>query len=131
MRSRTIGAFAALVVLTVSAFASPIFGTWKTELNGQPVSVVIMNVEKRAQGKMAIGTGDNVRYLPITNIHFMDAPPMTVQFEVEDHNGAAKLVSTSGKNVKFELHTNDGNEATVRVIEDGKETQTVKAVKAK
>ena len=120
-----------VIAATTSAFASPLFGRWKAELNGQPVSVVIVYADQRAQGKMAIGTGDNVRFAPLTNVHFMDAPPMTVQFEIENRDAAAKLVSAAAKTVKFELHTTDGNEATLRVLEDGKETASVKAAKTK
>ena len=131
MRILKSAALLLLIAAATAAFASPLFGTWKTELNGQPVSVVIVYADQRAQGKMAIGTGDNVRFAPLTNIHFLDAPPMTVQFEVENRDAAAKLTSAGGKSVKFELHTTDGNQATLRVVEDGKETAAVKAVKTK
>jgi hypothetical protein len=131
MRISKSAALLLVIAAATAAFASPLFGRWKAELNGQPVSVLIVYSDQRAQGKMAIGTGDNVRYAPLTNIHFIDAPPMTVQFEVENRDAAAKLGAAAGKSVKFELHTTDGNEATLRVVEDGKETAAVKAVKQK
>jgi len=120
------------MLLAVNAFASPIFGTWKAELNGQAVTVVIANVDRHADGKMAIGAGESTRFVPISNIHFVDAPPMTVQFEVPNQAGAAKLLSSSAaKTVKFELHTDDGQSATLRVVDESGQGQTVKAVKQK
>jgi hypothetical protein len=121
-----------LVVLAAAAFASPLFGTWKAELNGQPVTVVVSYVDRHVEGKMIVGTGSGARELPMVNPKMLDAPPMKMRFEVSNVGSGAKLVSTAGSNVTFELSTADGNEATLRVVgEDGASSTTVKAAKQK
>ena len=111
----------AAVSITTSVFASPLFGTWKLDLNGQPVTVVVTYVDRHIEGTMIVGTGASARELPMVNAHIMDRPPSTLRFEVENFNGAGKTT--------FELHSINGDNAMLRQVGLGVQTGEVKAVK--
>ena len=121
MRSLRILAIFAFVCVATSAFASPLFGTWKLDLNGQPVAVVVSSVDHHVEGKMIVGTGGSARELPMVNARIMDRPPSTLRFEVENFNGASKTM--------FELHSIDGDNATLRQVGEGVQAAPVKALK--
>ena len=133
MRSRTIAAVSLLLVLAAAAFASPLFGTWKAELNGQPVTVVISHVDRRVEGKMIVGSGSAARELPMVNPRILDAPPMKMRFQLANVEGVGKLLPVAAKkDVIFELSTTNGDEATLRVLDESDaQATTVKAVKQK
>jgi hypothetical protein len=120
-----------LVFAAAAAFASPLFGTWKAELNGQPVTVVVSYVDRHVEGKMIVGTGSAARELPMVNPKMLDAPPMKMRFQVSNVEGVGTLLPAAAKkDVTFELSTTNGNEATLRVLdESGAQTATVKALK--
>ena len=118
--SKTVGLLA-VIAITASAFASPLFGTWKLDVNGQPVTVVVSPVDRHVDGKMIVGTGASARELPMVNARILDRPPSTLRFEVENFNGAGKTT--------FELHAIDSDNATLRRVGEGVQTTPVKAMK--
>ena len=133
MRSRTIAVVSLLLVMAIAAFASPLFGTWKAELNGQPVTVVVSYVDRHVEGKMIVGSGSSERELPMLNPKMLDAPPMKMRFQVANVEAVGALLPAAAKkDAMFELSTTNGNEATLRVLdESGVQTATVKALKQK
>jgi hypothetical protein len=133
MRSRKIAAVSLLVGLAAASFASPLFGTWKAELNGQPVTVVVNYVDRHVEGKMIVGTGSSPRELPMVNPKVLDAPPMKMRFQLANVESVGKLLPVAAKKgVTFELSTTNGDEATLRVLDDSSaSTVTVKALKQK
>jgi hypothetical protein len=133
MRSRKIAAASLLVGLAAASFASPLFGTWKAELNGQPVTVVVNYVDRHVEGKMIVGTGSSARELPMVNPKVLDAPPMKMRFQLANVESVGKLLPVAAKKgVTFELSTTNGDEATLRVLDDSSaSTVTVKALKQK
>ena len=133
MRSLRILVSLSVLVLATAAFASPLFGTWKTELNGQPVAVVVSYVDHHVEGKMIVGTGSAARELPMVNPKILDAPPMKMRFQVANVEGVGKLLPVAAKkDVTFELSAANGDEATLRVLdESGAQATTAKALKQK
>ena len=126
MRSLRFAGSLAILLIASSAFASPLFGTWKTQWNGQPVTVVLSYVDRQLVGKMIVGSGAGARELPIQNAHIMDRPPSTLRFEVA--NPQQRLAATGDKLV-FELHSVDSDNATLRVVDATAQGAPVKAVK--
>ncbi len=117
----------AVLVFAVAAYASPIFGTWKGELNGRPITVNVTSAEGHTT---AIMTFDG-RDVAVSNANFpKGGPPMALHFQATNQNGNMKLVSTGSSDLSFELATADGREATLRVIDQGKTVTTVKMTKA-
>ena len=112
-----------LLFIGMAALASPLFGTWKVDLNGTPATVIVSHDDNRVSGKMMIGSGASARELPLTNVRIVDRPPSTLRFEVENWNGAARTT--------FELHAIDSQNATLQQVGDGLTANAMKAVKQK
>src|SRR4051794_27624771 len=111
--------FALAIVLTASiaALASPIFGTWKGDLNGRHITVTVNYVERHPEVKMTSAAGD----LAANNATFpKGGPPMMIRFQSANQDGKMKLVSTAGSELSYELETVNGQEATLRVLDQGK-----------
>ena len=116
----------AVMAMAVAAYASPIFGTWKGELNGRPISVTVTNNNRHADVVMTADARD----LVVSNAKFANAPPTLLRFQAANQDGKAKLVPTAGNDLSFELETNDGRDGTLRVMDQGKTIATVKLTKA-
>jgi len=114
-----------VMAMAVAAYASPIFGTWKGELNGRPITITVTNTNRHTDVRMM----DASRELTVSNAKFLNAPPMLLQFQAANQDGKAKLVSTGGSDLSFELETANGQDATLRVIDQGKTIATVKLTK--
>ncbi|HEX9119445.1 MAG TPA: hypothetical protein VF840_02800 [Terriglobales bacterium] len=112
--------------MAVAAYASPIFGTWKGELNGRPITITVTYTNRHTDVRMM----DASRELTVSNAKFANAPPTLLQFQAANQEGKAKLVSSGGSNLSFELETADGQVAALRVIDQGKTIETVKMTKA-
>ena len=121
MRNARLLLLLAVVLISAGAFASPLFGTWKLDLNGQPVTVVVTNVDRHIEGKVMVGTGASAREMPMANARILDRPPSTLRFEVENFSGAGKTT--------FELHSIDSDHATLRRVGEGMQATEVKAMK--
>ena len=117
---------AILLTVSVAALASPIFGTWKGELNGRPITVTVNNVDRHPEVKMTSAAGD----LATNNATFpKGGPPLMIRFQSANQDGKMKLVSTAGSELNYELETANGQEATLRVIDQGKTIATVRMTK--
>ena len=114
-----------VMAMAVAAYASPIFGTWKGELNGRPITITVTNTNRHTDVRMM----DASRELTVSNAKVLNAPPMLLQFQAANQDGKAKLVSTGGSDLSFELETANGQDATLRVIDQGKTIATVKLTK--
>jgi hypothetical protein len=126
MKTRKFAAtFAVVLAMAIAAHASPIFGTWKGELNGHQITVTATYKDKHTD---LIMTSDGSE-VAISSSKFMDAPPTTLRFQAANQAGKTKLVSTAASDLTLELHTTDGREATLRVMEQGKTLATVKLTK--
>ena len=116
----------AVMALAISAFASPIFGTWKGDLNGKQIAVTVTYSSGHTDVSMTSGG----RELNVSDAKFpKGGPPMLLRFQAANQDGKAKLVSTGGSDLSFELETANGQEATLRVIDQGKTITTAKMVK--
>ena len=119
-------ALAVVIVLAVSAFASPIFGTWKGDLNGKSITVTVTYANRHTDVAMS----SDGRSMPVSNASFpKGGPPMMLRFQGANQDGKAKLVSTGGDNLSFELETTDGRESVLRVMDQGKTVTTVRMTK--
>jgi len=117
---------AAILAMAVAAYASPIFGTWKGDLNGRPITVTV-TYNNRHTDVAFVSDGHN---LNVTNAAFpKGGPPMMLSFQAANQDGKAKLVSTASSDLSFELETADGRESVLRVIDQGKTIATVKMTK--
>lgn len=127
MKTRRIAiTVAALMALAVAAYASPIFGTWKGELNGRPITVTVTYTNGHADVAMA----SEGQALSVSDAHFpKGAPPMSLRFTGANQQGKVKLVSTASNDLSFELETSDGRESELRVIDQGRTIATVKMTK--
>lgn len=117
---------AIILTVSVAALASPIFGTWKGELNGRPITISVTYVDRHTDVKMTSTGGD----LATSNASFpKGGPPMLLRFQSANQDGKMKLVSTAGPELNYELETANGQEATLRVIDQGKTVATVRMTK--
>ena len=124
--TRFLFALALVLVVSIAALASPIFGTWKGELNGKPITVTVNNIDRHPEVKMTSGAGD----LATSNPSFpKGGPPMMIRFQSANQDGKMKLVSTAGSELSYELETANGQDATLRVIDQGKTVATVRMTK--
>jgi hypothetical protein len=125
MRTRTI-AITALLAFAVAAYASPIFGTWKGELNGRPITVTVTYTH----GHTGVAMASDGQALNVSDAHFpKGGPPMSLRFAGANQQGKVKLVSTTSNELSFELETTDGRESVLRIIDQGKTIATVKMTK--
>lgn len=116
----------AVLACAVAAYASPIFGTWKGELNGHPITVSVTYSEHQASATM---TSDG-RNVAVSNAGFpKGVPPLTLQFQAANQEGKTRLVSTASSDLSFELSTTDGRDGLLRVMDQGKIVATVKMTK--
>jgi hypothetical protein len=116
----------AFLFMAIAAYASPIFGTWKGELNGRPITVTVTYTNGHADVSF-LSDGHN---LNATNAAFpKGGPPMMLRFQAANEDGKIRLVSTASTQVNFELETADGHESVLRVIDQGKTIATVKMTK--
>ncbi len=116
----------AVLALATAAYASPIFGTWKGELNGHPITVSVTYSDHQTGATM---TSDG-RNVAVSNAGFpKGVPPLTLQFQAANQEGKARLVSTASSDLSFELSTTDGRDGVLRVIDQGKTVATVKMTK--
>jgi hypothetical protein len=119
-------ALVAVLAVAISAYASPIFGTWRGDLNGKPITVTVTY----SNGHPDVAMSSENRILPVSDAHFpKSGPPMMLRFQGSNQDGKAKLVSTGGNDLSFELETADGRESVLRVIDQGKTIATVKMTK--
>ena len=127
MRTRTIAiTLAMLLTLAVAAYASPIFGTWKGELNGRPITVTVTYSSGHADVAM---TSDG-QALNISDAHFpKGGPPMMLRFQGANPGGKAKLVSKASSDLSFQLETSDGRTSVLRILDQGKTIATVSMTK--
>ena len=120
-------ALAAVLAIAISAQASPIFGTWKGNLNGKPITVTVTYNNQHTDVAMS----SEGRTLPVSNASFpKGGPPMMLRFQGSNQDGKAKLVSTGGNDLSYELETADGVASVLRVIDHGKTVATVNMTKA-
>jgi hypothetical protein len=133
MRSlRCAGLLVLVISAAVAAFASPLFATWKAELNGQPVTVVVDYVDHQVVGKMIVGTGASAREFPMVNPKILDAPPMKMRFQLANVETVGKVLPVAAKKgATFELNmsNNNNDEATLRIVDENGEVTAVKATK--
>ena len=126
MNNRRIAITAAVLSLAVAAYASPIFGTWKGELNGHSITITVTSQDGHGQATMS-ADGQNVA---VSNAAFPKGqPPLTLHFQAANHEGKMKLVSTAATDLSFELTTSDGHESTLRVFDQGREVATARMTK--
>lgn len=115
----------AVLAWAVAAYASPIFGTWKGELNGRPITVTVTY----NNGHAGVAMTSDGRELAVADPRFpKGGPPLMLQFQAANQ-GTQKLVSTASNELSFELETSDGRESVLRVIDQGKTIATVKMTK--
>lgn len=118
---------AAVLVMTAAAMASPIFGTWRGEMNGRAITVTVNYVDRHPVVTM---TSDS-QQIATSNAAFpKGGPPLELNFQAANQ-GKLKLASTAGDNLSFDLQTQDGQTATLRVMDGGKVVQTVQLTKQK
>ena len=117
---------AVVALLATFAYASPIFGTWKGELNGKPITVTVSYTNRHTDVNMTSeGQAVNVSGAAFPK----GGPPMLLSFRAANQEGKMKLVSTAGSDLVFELETADGRESALRVFDQGKLIATVKMTK--
>lgn len=118
---------AAVLMVTAVAMASPIFGAWRGELNGRVLTVKVDYVNKQPVVTM---TSDAQPIATSNAVFPKGGPPMQLNFQA---SGVAKLkvASSSGDSLSFELRTEDGQTATLRLMDGGKVVQTVHLTKQK
>lgn len=115
-----------VLVLASSALASPIFGTWKGELNGKSITVTVTYNNRQTDVAM---TSDG-QAITVSNPGFpKGGPPMMLHFAGANQQGKMRLVSTASNDLNFELETSDGRESLLRVIDQGKTIASVKMTK--
>ena len=105
---------AVILVLAVAAHASPIFGTWKGELNGHAITISVTNDNRQ----MSVAMTSAGQEVTVANPSFpKSGPPLDVTFRAG--------------NAVYELSTQDGKEGRLKVTEQGKTTEitVVKAAK--
>ena len=116
----------AVLVLAVAAYASPIFGTWKGELNGRPITVTVTY----ASGHADVAFTSDGRNVNVSHAGFpKGGPPMMLRFQAANQDGKMKLVSTASNDLNFELETTNGRESVLRVIDQGKIVATAPMTK--
>ena len=116
----------AVLALATAAYASPIFGTWKGELNGRPITVTVTHTNGHADVAMT----SNGQALQVTDARFpKGGPPMMLQFQGANQQGKVRLVSTASNDLSFELETSDGRQSVLRVIDGGKTIATATLTK--
>jgi len=125
-------AFVGMVLLVATAaYASPVFGRWTGELNGRAVTIVIDNVQHRAEGKFMVAAGSGAaQEVQITNPRFSNSG-RTVTFDVPNQGGLAKLVSAEGRVLTFELQVTGTDEAELRVVDKGANAPVINLVRRK
>ena len=128
MKTRNIAiGLAAVLIMTAVAMASPVFGTWRGELNGHAITVSVDHDNGRAVVTM---TSDSQQIATSNAVFPKGGPPLQLSWQAANE-GKMKLVSTANDNVSFELRSEDGRTATLRVFDGGKQVQTVQLVKQK
>ena len=126
MTQRIAIAVVAFLALAVAAYASPIFGTWKGDLNGRPITVTVTYTDRQTNVAMS----SDGQTLSVSDAHFpKGGSPMSLRFAAANQQGKIKLVSTASNQLSFELETSDGRESVLRVIDQGKTVATVKMTK--
>src|SRR5690348_16156629 len=115
-----------VLAMAITAHASPIFGTWKGELSGRPITVTVTYTNGHAEVAL-VSEGHN---LNATHAAFpKGGPPTLLRFQAAHQEGKTKLVSTASSDLSFELETSDGQQSLLRVIDQGKTIATVKMTK--
>ena len=118
---------AAVLAMAAAAMASPIFGTWRGELNGHAITVSV----DHNNGQAVVSMTSDAQPVATTNAAFpKGAPPVQLSWQAANQ-GKVKLVSTTSDSVSFELRSEDGKTATLRIMDGGKVVQTVQLVKQK
>lgn len=124
---KIVSVLAVVLVMTAVAMASPIFGTWRGDLNGRAVTVTVTNVGRQP----VVNFTSDAQQIATSNAAFpKGGPPLQLSFQAANQ-GKMKLVSTASDNLSFELQTQDGQTATLRVMDGGKVVQTVQLTKQK
>ncbi len=128
MNTRRIGmAVAAVLAMAVVAMASPVFGTWHGELNGHAITVSV----DHNNGRAVVSMTSDAQQVATSNAAFpKGAPPLQLSWQAANQ-GKMKLVSTPSDSVSFELRSEDGKTATLRILDGGKVMQTVQLTKQK
>ena len=113
MKAHKIAMTAAVILaLAVAAYASPIFGTWRGELNGRAITISVTNSNHQASVAMT-SAGQEVT---VANPSFpKGGPPLDLTFRAGD--------------AVYELHTQDGKEGRLKVTEQARTTE-ITVVKA-
>lgn len=122
----------AVLAMATSASASPLFATWKAELNGKPVTVVVDYVDHQVVGKMIVGTGASAQEVAMVNPKILDAPPAKMRFQLANVETVGKVLPVAARRgVMFELNlaNNNNDEAALRVVDENGDATSVKATK--
>jgi hypothetical protein len=103
-----------VVLLVATAYASPIFGTWKGELNGKPITITLNSTKSQFDGRFAVAETSPAR---ITNARFSNEGKV-VRFQVPNQNGGMKLVSSGPEQLTFELELTGTDQAVLHSVDE-------------
>src|SRR5512141_1775890 len=112
---RTARLFVVMVVLLVAtAYASPIIGTWKGELNGKPITITLNAGNHQLDARFASAGSAPVA---ITNAKFSNEGRV-VRFKVPNQNGGMKLISSGPDQLTFELELTETDHAVLHSLDE-------------
>lgn len=123
MQSARVWGLAFLMLLAGSAFASPIYGTWSGESNGQPVTLTFTRADNQTRGEIATtaAAARSISDFRMVRKASRGVYPFTVSFRAADASGNA---------VRYEIEQTSAGEATLRDV-DHPDAPPVKLTKQK
>lgn len=118
----------AVLLFAIAAQASPIFGTWKGEVNGRPITLSFTYVEHHVAGKL-VDSGGQEHLLTVKLPG--GGPPTKALFLMPSREAGVKLTGAKANDINFEFECPGGDEGTLRVKDGAQVLQTVKMTKSK
>lgn len=100
------------IVLAAIAYASPLMGIWKGELDGKPITITLRVVDRHLDGRFAAESPQEIR---ISNAKFSNNMNV-LTFQVPNQNGGVKLISSGPDQLTFEMQLTGAGQAVLRRV---------------
>ena len=87
---KTLAGVVIVLLVAIAAQASPLFGTWKGELNGKQITLVFTRADRHTTGTLIASGGTDIA---LAGVKILDAPPTKLVFQVSENDAGIKLAS--------------------------------------
>lgn len=101
------------IVLAAIAYASPLMGIWKGELDGKPITITLRVVDRHLDGRFA--AAESPQEIRISNAKFSNNMNV-LTFQVPNQNGGVKLISSGPDQLTFEMQLTGAGQAVLRRV---------------